>query len=51
MPDSLVRWIAADGVHLRNIYEAAESYKAWVEPQRLTDEAACRMTSAQLYSG
>lgn len=50
MPDSSVLGIAADGVHLRNMYEAAESYKAWVEPQQLTDEAAYTMTSAQLYS-
>lgn len=51
MPDSSVLWIAADGVQPRNMYEAAENYKAWVEPQQLTGEAAYRMTSAQLYSG
>ncbi len=50
MPDSSLLWIAADGVHPRNMYEAAENYKARVEPQQLTDEAAYRMTSAQLYS-
>jgi hypothetical protein len=50
MPDSSVLWIAADGVHPRNMYDAAENYTAWVEPQQLTDAAAYRMTSAQLYS-
>lgn len=50
MPDSSVLWIAADGVHLRNMYEAAENCKAWVEPQQLTGGAAYRMTSARLDS-
>jgi hypothetical protein len=49
MPDSSVLSIAADGVHLR-ICTRRPKYKAWVEPQQLTDEAAYRMTSAQLYS-
>jgi hypothetical protein len=35
MPDSSMLWLAADGVNLRTMYEAALDYQAWVEPQNL----------------
>lgn len=50
MPDSSALWIAANGVKLRSMYEAAENYTAWAEPQQLTGQAAYKMTSEQLFS-
>lgn len=49
MPDSTALWLAADGVQPRSMYESAQNYKAWVEPQQLTGTACYRMTSARLY--
>ena len=49
MPDSSVLWLAADGIHLRSMYVAAENYTAWVEPQELTGETTYRMTTSRLY--
>lgn len=48
MPDSSLLLLAADGVHQRRMYEAAENYKAWVQPQPLEGEAAYRMTYHRL---
>lgn len=50
MPDSSLLWLAADGVHQRRMYEAAENYKAWVEPQQLAGQVAYRMTYHRLYA-
>jgi hypothetical protein len=50
MPDSSILWLAADGLNRRTMYEAAEGYSVWVEPQQLSGEAAYRMTSNQLYA-
>lgn len=49
MPDSSILWVASDGIHPRAMFEAADGYAAWVEPQQLTGEASYRMTSFQLY--
>jgi len=49
-PDSSLLWLAADGVHQRTMYAAAENYKAWVEPQQLAGHAAYRMTYHRLYA-
>lgn len=49
MPDSSVLWLAAEGIHARSMYVAAENHTAWVEPQELTGENTYRMTSARLY--
>ena len=49
MPDSSIVWLAADGINPRTMYEAAEGYSVWVEPQQLSGEASYRMTSYQLH--
>ncbi|MDR7159821.1 hypothetical protein J2X42_002537 [Arthrobacter sp. BE255] len=49
MPDSSIVWLAADGINRRTMYEAAEGYSVWVEPQQLSGEASYRMTTLQLY--
>ena len=48
-PDSSILWLAADGINPRTMYEAAEGYSVWVEPQQLSGQASYRMTVFQLY--
>lgn len=48
MPDSSALWLAADGIHTRAIFEAAEGYAAWVQPQELRDKQCYRMTASAL---
>lgn len=49
MDDSSVLWIAANGIHSRRMYVAAEGYTAWVEPMLLCGDDAYRMTTSRLY--
>jgi len=49
MPDSSVLWLAADGIHLRQMYVADENYAAWVEPLEMHGAATYRMITSRLY--
>jgi hypothetical protein len=49
MPDSSALWIAAEGIHPRQLFEAALAYEVWVGPQELSGAAAYRLTSNPLF--
>ena len=49
MPDSSALWVAAEGIQLRQIFEAALGHEVWVIPQQLSGEAMYRMTSDLLF--
>lgn len=49
MPDSSVLWLAADGNQPRALYEAAEGYEAWTEPNESEGPDRYRYTADRLF--
>jgi hypothetical protein len=49
MPDSSVLWLAADAVHPRQMFEAAQGHQVWVTPQELSGDLNYRMTASRIF--
>ncbi|WP_353710295.1 hypothetical protein [Arthrobacter sp. K5] len=49
MPDSSALWLAADAVHPRQLFEAAQGHQVWVTPQELSGDLNYRMTTTQIF--
>lgn len=48
MSDSSVLWLAAEGVHGRTLFAAADEYQVWIRPQELNGQLCFKMAAARL---